>query len=308
MQKHGAVVRVGARVMQIVYHIGANCTDGDRLLRALLRNADALRGEGVCIPGPGKYRKVLREAILGLIDPPGGGVVAPGTREALLDQITDGQDTRRLVMSNSTFLCLPARVFEDGVFYGRAGAKVATLPLLFPGDGIELFLGLRNPATFIPAVWRQSELGWGEFMGGLDPRAVRWSEVVARIRAAVPEARLTVWCNEDTTLIWGTLLRRIAGVAADRSMAGDYDLLASVMAPEGMQRFLSYMETHPGQTDLQVRRVIGAFLDKFAIPEAIEEEVDAPGWDAAMVAAITRAYEADVDRIAAMPGVDFIAA
>jgi hypothetical protein len=212
-------------------------------------------------------------------------------------------------MSNSTFLCLPQRVFEEGQFYGRAGPKVAALQALFPGDGIEIFLGLRNPATFVPAVWRQSgEAEFAAYMGGLDARALRWSDVVGRIRAAAPQARLCVWCDEDTTLIWGTLLRMLAGVGADQAMAGEYELLAGLMAPEGMQRFIAYMDTHPGQTDVQVRRVIGAFLDKFAIPEAIEDEIDVPGWDARMVDEITRAYEADVARIAAMPGVEFVAA
>lgn len=293
--------------MQIVYHIGANCTDGDRLLRALLRNTGGLRRQGVCIPGPGRYRKVLREAVLGLVDDPVAGVIAPGTRDFLLDQIIDGQDVQRLVMSNTSFLCTPQRIFEDGAFYARAAPKIAALQSLFPDDEIELFFALRNPATFIPAAWRQSEMAWPDFTGGLDPHALRWSEVVAGIRAVVPSARLCVWCNEDTTLIWGTLLRQLAGVEADQPVLGEFDLLASVMAPEGMQRFLAYMETHPGQTDLQVRRVIGAFLDKFAIPEEIEEEVDAPGWDVRMVDEITRAYDDDIARIAQMSGVEFIA-
>lgn len=292
--------------MQIVYHIGANCTDADKLLRALLRNAEPLRARGTCIPGPGRYRKVLREAILGLVE--AGETVTPSqaSREALIDEIIDGQDAQRLVMSNSTFLCLPQRIFEGGQFYGLAGPKVQALGRLFPGDSLEIFIGLRNPATFIPAVWRQSEMEFAPFLAGLDPRLIRWSDVIARIRAANPSARLCVWCNEDTTLIWGTLLRRLAGVGADQAMAGEYDLLTDIMAPDGMQRFLAYMETHPGQTELQVRRVIGAFLDKYARPDAIEEEIDVPGWDARLVDAITRGYESDVDRIRAMPGVEFV--
>lgn len=294
--------------MQVVYHIGANCTDGDRLLRSLLRNVDALRPQGTCVPGPGRYRKVLREAILGLVEAGPGAAVAPQMRDVLVEEIADGQDLRRLVMSNSTFLCLPQRVFEGGRFFGMAAAKAGALVQLFPSDGIEIFMGLRNPATFVPAIWRQSGMDFDAFSKGIDPRAIRWSDVVANLRTAVPGARLVVWCNEDTTLIWGTLLRQLAGVAADAAMAGEYDLLAAVMAPEGMSRFMAYMTTHPGQNDLQVRRVIGAFLDKYALPDALEEEVDVPGWDTRLVDEITRAYEADVARIMAMEGVEFVAA
>jgi hypothetical protein len=290
--------------VQIVYHIGANCTDGERLLRSLMRNVDPLRKDGVLVPGPGRYRKLLRETILSL----GAAQPAPGTRDILLDAIMDEQDARRIILSNSTFLCQPSRVFENGRFYEVARSKLLALRALFPGDGIELFLALRNPATFVPAVWEQVRgMTFRSFLGEMDPRDIRWSDLVATIRATVPEMPLTVWCNEDTTLIWGDVLRRLAGVAPDRPMAGEFDLLATVMTPEGLQRFLSYMESHPGQGQAQERRVIAAFLDKFAIPEAIEEEVDLPGWDAALVDAMTREYEAEVARIAAMPDITFVA-
>ena len=293
--------------MQIVYLIGANCTDGERLLRSLMRNTDSLSELGIRVPGPSRYRKLLRETILSL----GNGVPSVETRDILLDAIIDDQDTTRLVLSNATFLCQPSRIFEDGVFYGTAMAKVQALRALFPHDNIELHLAVRNPATFVPAVWDQvteqiKSKDFGSFLDGLDPRMIRWSDMVTRIRAAAPDIPLTVWCNEDTVLIWGELLRTLAGVGADRAMIGEYDLLATIMTPDGMQRFLSYMQTHPGQTEAQARRVVGAFLDKYAIPEAIEDEVDLPGWDAALIEAMTRGYEADVARIAALDGVRFI--
>lgn len=282
--------------MDIALHIGANCTDGERLLRSLLRNVDALAGRGVAVPGPGRYRKVLREAVMAVM----GGQGAEGARDVLLDAILDGRDVGRVVLSSSTFLALPARLF-DGGFLGRAGARAAALRRLFPGDRVELFLGLRNPATFVPAVWGQamtSDLpGW---LGGVDPRAIRWSEVVAGLREAAPEMPLTVWLNEDTPLIWGELLARLAGAPPDGALEGRHDLLAAIMSPDGFERFSTYMANHSGQTPMQERRVIGAFLDKFALPEAIEEEVDLPGWDHALVDDLTRAYEEDCARIAAM--------
>jgi hypothetical protein len=290
--------------MQIIYHAGANCTDGERLLRSLMRSADQLSQAGVALPGPGRYRKIIREAIQALNQ----NGPAPGTREVLLDAILDNPDSVRLVMSNSTFLCQPARVFEGGVFYGMAAMKLSALTALFPGDAIEVHLGLRNPATFIPAVWAQVRgRSFDAFMGGLDPRAVRWSEVIARMRAAAPEIALTIWCNEDTPLIWDELLHRLSGLAPDVPMPGAHDLLATIMAPEGMARFLGYLGTHPPQSATQLRRVIGAFLDKYALPDAIEEEVDIPGWDAALVEEMTAAYEADVAQIAARPDVTFVA-
>jgi hypothetical protein len=304
----GRAVGYGSgRGMQIVYQIGANGTDCDRLLRSLLRDAGPLGAEGVAVPEPELYRKFMQGAVAGIAEASLGGDPAPAVREQLVAQVLGGQEVRRLVLGNPAFLAWNRWVFARGVLYPRAAAKVASLDQLFPDDEIELCLALRNPATFIPAIWRMSDLSWDELTRGLDPLAVRWSDVVARIAEAAPRARLRIWCNEDLTFVWGTLLRLLAGVEPGRPMAGEFDFLAGVIAHEGMQRFRAYLQSHPGQSEMQVRRVIGAFLDKYALSEAVEEEVDAPDWDAAVVTEITRAYDEDVARIAKMPGVDFIA-
>jgi hypothetical protein len=73
-----------------------------------------------------------------------------------------------------------------------------------------------------------------------------------------------------------------------------------------MTRLLSYLKTRPPQTEIQKRRIIAAFLDKYAIEEAIEDEVDLPGWTDAVLQQLTEMYEEDVYEIARMPGVNFI--
>jgi hypothetical protein len=57
----------------------------------------------------------------------------------------------------------------------------------------------------------------------------------------------------------------------------------------------------------QRRRVVSAFLDKFAIPDKIEIGIDLPGWTEDTIRMLTESYDADVARIRAMPGVTFIA-
>jgi hypothetical protein len=57
---------------------------------------------------------------------------------------------------------------------------------------------------------------------------------------------------------------------------------------------------------MQWRKIVSAFLDKFALPDRIATEVEMPGWTEATVAELTRLYEEDVYRITHMPGVDFI--
>ncbi len=289
--------------MQIAFHIGANCTDEDRLLRSLLRNVDVLAKDGVCVPGPSKYRRLIRETIQGL----DGAAPPPDARAIMLDAIVDDDRTERLVMSNSNFICIANRIFEKGAFYLLAEPKLRGLQQLFPGDEIELFLAVRNPATFIPETFKASKFDdLPTFMRGMHPKDVRWSNLVRRIRHVAPNSKLTIWCNEDTPLIWGRLMRAQTGVLPSVPLVGTFDLLRTIMAPEGMKRMQAYMTNTPPPTPQHELKIIMAFLNKYAIEDLLEEELDLPDFTQELVEELTDAYDEDVDEIAAMPGVTFI--
>ena len=290
--------------MQIVYHIGANATDNDRLLKSVLKNASTFADLGVKVPGPGKYRRLIRETIQTL----NGAPPANDTREILLDAILDDEQCNRLVMSHSQFMCVHRRVFESGVFYALAEEKLIGLANLFPQDEIEVFLGIRNPATFLPAIFGDSPLdSFDELMRGVNPMDVRWSDLVARIRNILPNVQLTVWCNEDTPLIWAQLIRELAGVDPLTRITGGFDLLSAIMSNDGMKRFVAYLKANPPQTEQQKRRIIAAFLERYALEDEVEDEVDIPGWTEDTVEALTAGYEEDLLRIERIPGVNFIA-
>ena len=87
---------------------------------------------------------------------------------------------------------------------------------------------------------------------------------------------------------------------------GAYDLLSDIISPQGMARFETYLTSHPAMTEVQRRRVISAFLDKFALEDEIVEELDLPGWTDALVGELTDIYEEDVLEISRMPGVQLI--
>ena len=293
----------GQGIMQIALHIGANCTDDDRILKSLLKNGSAFADNGIKVPGPGKYRRLLRETIQNL----NGAPPAEDTRSILLDAIVDDENVQRLVMSNANFICVPNRIFDGGILYEQAEAKLQALHQLFPDDEIELFLALRNPATFLPVAYAESKADTPEvYLQGLHPTQIRWSDLVRRIQGQFPMTQLTVWCNEDTPMIWAEVMRAMSGVDSDQKITGGFDLLASIMSDEGMNRFLNYLRTHPPKSELQKRRIIGAFLDKYAQEDKIEEDVDMPGMTDEMVEELSLIYENDVAFIAQLPGVDFI--
>lgn len=289
--------------MQVIYHIGAHCTDEDRLLKSLLKNCHTLQQHGIIVPGPGKYRKLIRQTLKTLDGvPPAAGAAA-----RLLKAITDSDHIERLLLSSEDFLTFASWVFVNHNLYGNAISRIPALADLFPSADVEFHLSLRNPASFIPAVFsRSKDISFEQFMRGVSPHDVQWSSLIHTIRASAPDAKLTVWCNEDTPLIWPRLMRKISGHSPASPFEGEADLLAEIMTADGLQRYGTYLESHPPQNTTQHSRIITAFLDKFAVEDALEDELDAPGWTQQLVDDLTLRYEEDLDHIGGIAGVNFI--
>jgi hypothetical protein len=289
--------------MKIILHAGVHATDEDRLMKCLLKNAGDLAGSNVAVPGPSRYRALLRDTLNAMVQ----GNLAPDAREVLLEAILDGDHPERLIFSNENFFSVPKSAVGDGLFYPGAEEKLARMCHLFAPDEIELFIGLRNPAGFLCGVHALSpDMPFDAFMNGSNPATMRWSELVLRIRDALPDLPITLWANEDTPLIWAELLREMLGLAPGEKIQGGFDLITELMSADGMRRFRAYLKAHPVMTEDQKRRVISAFLAKFALPEMLEEELDIPGWTADDVDRMVLQYERDIAQLADVPGVRMI--
>lgn len=293
----------GRTALDVVFHLGAHCTDEDRLLRGLLKGRETLLRGGVAVPAPGRYRNLLRQAMM----PLKGRPASPGLHEALVDTITDADDTRRLILSHDSFLCLPARVFGPGGPYTMAGAKAAAYANLFPGARITFLMALVNPATLIPALAaRLPDIDYETLMNGCDPRSASWIPVIAALREAVPAARLVVWCHEDAPVIWPEILRAAAGPAADLPLAAGADLASSLLTPAGAQRLADHMRLHPPADASAFREVLRDHLSSHAAPGALDIEIGLPGWNHKLIADLTANYDRDCDIIGAIDGVETI--
>ncbi|WP_147125225.1 hypothetical protein [Shimia ponticola] len=290
--------------MELVYHIGAHATDHGRLASCLQKNRDLVAAQGIAIPRPELYQTDLRNAVAIAFreDPP------PPSRDHLIETLLDGQTADRIVMSNTRFISIPARIFEDGVLYPVLERRLMALDRLFPDDELEFHFAICNPATFIPEILGMlDEATHARILKQLDPFSIKWSNMLSRMQQTLPHAHITVWCNEDTPLLWSQIIREMCGVDPTTRIAGGFDLLGELMTAEGVQRFQAYIKSHPPQTEVQKRRVIAAFLDKFAKEDVLEEELDVPGWTEDTVTALTDAYEEDVYTIERMHSVNFIA-
>jgi hypothetical protein len=289
--------------MQVIFHTGAHATEEDRLLKSLQRNTALFAEHRIAVPNPGKFRGLFKDCFTGLDS---GG--APGNAgEVLLDAILEEEDADRLVLSNPHLFGTQFSALEPGGFYLRAGSRMAALQQMFPMDELQMFIAIRNPATFMPAMLAKvSGQRQDDLITRIDPQALRWSEMIGRIRREAPEIPVTVWCYEDMPLIWGQILRELLGIQDGHNIWGGLDLLPAIMSREGMKRLRAYLNEHPQMNEVQKRRVIAAFLDKFVVEDALEEELDLPGWTAALVDRLTDLYDQDVDRLLQLPGVRLI--
>lgn len=284
--------------MRIVYHLGAHCTDDERLLRCFLKNRAALAAEGIVVPGPARYRTLLRDTAAQLRGQP----ARRDTQAALLDQIMDADRAERLIFSWDNFMGY-AQGAIGATLYPAAAQRMAAFARIFPDTPHEFHLALRNPATFLPAMRAKLSLRAPDAAAPVDPRSLRWSDLVRALRDAVPQVPLTVWCDEDTPLLWSDVLRAVSGHAPGTQLADTTDLLSAIMRPEGMARMTAYMAENPNLDAAQKRRVTSVFLDKFALPDVIEQDIEMPGWDEGMVAELSADYDRDISRIMQIPGV-----
>lgn len=291
------------RDITLAFHIGAPNTDNGQLTWSLRKDAQPLLERGVLIRRPGTYLT----AVTKLIHKQDREPVTDQEREALLASIIKDQDVSRLILSNSAFLGMPGWMLSGGRLFRNAGKNTASLRHAFPGNPCEFFLGLRDPATLIGPVFRsQSGRTWEQFAGRTDFLNLRWSDVVADILEHNPGCRLTVWCNEETPVIWPAILGDVTGLGGSFRFSGALDITRGIISEQGYERLEAYLASRPGLSQEQRERVHELFLSYFHSEEAVEEEIDLPGWSQPLVDAMGETYMADTELIRRMPGVTFL--
>jgi hypothetical protein len=297
--------------MEIVFHLGAHATDEERLIRCLLRNRKVLAEEGIAVPGTARYRKLLRQSAAEL----GESAPDPALGEALLDAILADEDflgePSRIIFSFESFLAFHPWAVQGRRIYPEAGIRAQRLRKLFPQAEVSFFMAIRDPATFLPALVAEIVAdGDAQPLQPHDPAALRWSDTLMDLTTHNPNCPLTVWSDEDTPLLWPEILRKVAGHGPDTELEGVFDWYGSFVSPEGLAMLTRWLKDRPPMTDLQRRKVLSAFLDKFALPEKIE--VDAgPGTTgiadaeagADIADSLSALYAEDLDLIANMAGV-----
>ncbi len=286
--------------MQVIIHAGAHGTEEDRLMKTLLRNKEGFLARGTSVPGPAKYRPLLKECMAASKD----HAPSEDAQDLLWDAILEEEHADRVVLSNPHFFGSQRDALDGQRLYPEAEDRMRALKALFPDDDLELYMAIRSPTGFLPKLLEKAGPGRRQdVLSTTNPAELRWSAMIARIRAAVPDVPITLWCYEDLPMIWAQILRELGNLEADSKVKGGMDLLGTIMTREGMRRMRAYLHDRPEITEMYKRRIFAAFLDKYAIEEALEEELDIEEWTPELIARIEEAYDADVDQLSRIPDV-----
>jgi hypothetical protein len=289
--------------MQVALHFGAPYTDENRLQLCLGKNRDRLAEVGTVIPRPSSYRKNLRPVLHRFREGTGDDAL----REEFISGVVGDEIPERVVFSTDAFLGVPRISVREDQFYPGYPNRMDSFLQLFDGAEVELFFALCNPATYLQSL---SKAYPGENPAALieysDPMQLRWSDFIARLRELYPQLPMTVWCNEDSPLIWQDIIRALAGVDPDFELTGTFDFLEELMVPEGFKRFNDYLSARPSLTPEQQKRVVTAFLEKFAKDDLLEEDIDFPGLTEMHVDTLTELYDEDIYALEQIPNINLL--
>lgn len=289
--------------MQMAFHLGVHGTDGDRLLKTLLRNRDWLLQHGTDVVTPNRHRGLFDEALMALK----GGRATPEMQQIMLDAVLDCEAPSRAIFSSPTFMGAPGRAVGQAGLYPQMGARAAALANLFPDHETEFFVAIRNPAALITDVLPMfSGGGYFVLMQGREPLDLRWRQPIQNLLRAVPGRRVVIWCHEDVPLIWPEVARLIGNVPPDAPLQGGAVYLQEILGDAGMERLRAEVAAQDQLTIARRRAVTAEVIAQHALPAALDQVIDLPGWTQEVVDQVTERYRADVAEIAVLPGVEFI--
>lgn len=290
--------------MQMVFHLGVHCTDGDRLLKTLLNNRDTLLHHQIEVVPPSRHRGLFEEALMAL----NGGAATVEMEQIMLDAVLVSDAPQRVVFSTPTFMGAPGRVCgRNQGLYPQIGTRAAALANLFPSADSEFFLAIRNPATLLTEVLKVFTGGdYDVLLQGNSPLRLRWREAIQRLIRAMPGRRIVIWCHEDVPLIWPEILRLAGALPPGAPLTGGFSYIQELVSPEGFTELQAILAEQDQLSVMRRRELEAQALKNYARPGALEQDIDLPGWTQELVDQVTDLYHADIAEIAVLPGVEFV--
>lgn len=285
-------------------HIGVHFAGAAYLPESLNANEGLLKKTGMHAPSP----RQARAAILGMIDQLDGLPPILPEEEAVLSRLRGDTGARNLFMFDDRWAAPLRSAFNGDILYSEIDERVLPVAELFASSKLQISLSLLNPGVFLnnSLSSEPAEKHVRDFIKRIDPETLRWRDTVAKLRKALPDVPLLLWCEEDAPLIWPDVLRHLFNLPDDCPVLARLAPLRPLIEKEGFIRLETYLRKHPPETRAQYEQVIMLFLDKYGKHEALIPHCDVPSCNAETLEIMSANYEEDVAYLAQQDGITFL--
>ena len=200
------------KYIKIIIHAGAHKTASTHLQNRLLENEKRVVKSGCSYLGPKKIRDQFGTLWRAL-----GRSDTPDEQERKRAALAAGQP--RLVISEENII----GGFKDlmngpnrAILYPKAVERLARLARLLAPNPLHIAMAVREPCSYYASVYNQLLLSgrfqtWERFSKGLDPMAVKWSDILRPIAEIPGVAAVSIWRYEDYYRLLPQILNTLLG-------------------------------------------------------------------------------------------------
>ena len=200
------------KYIKIIIHAGAHKTASTHLQNRVLENENLVVKSGCSYLGPEKIRDQFGTLWRAL-----GRSDTPDEQKRKLAALAAGQP--RLVISEENII----GGFKDlmngpnrAILYPKAVERLARLAQLVAPNLPHIAMAVREPSSYYVSVYNQLLLSgrfqtWERFSKGLDPTAVKWSDILRPIAEIPGVAAVSIWRYEDYHRLLPQILNTLLG-------------------------------------------------------------------------------------------------
>lgn len=200
------------KYIKIIVHAGAHKTASTHLQNRVLENENLVVKSGCSYLGPEKIRDQFGTLWRAL-----GRSDTPDEQKRKLAALAAGQP--RLVISEENII----GGFKDlmngpnrAILYPKAVERLARLAQLVAPNPLHIAMAVREPSSYYVSVYNQLLLSgrfqtWERFSKGLDPTAVKWSDILRPIAEIPGVAAVSIWRYEDYHRLLPQILNTLLG-------------------------------------------------------------------------------------------------
>ena len=198
--------------IEIILHAGAHKTASTHLQNRLLENENLFAKAGCSYLGPERIRDEFGTLWKAL-----GRSHTPLQQKSKLADLAAGQP--RLLISEENII----GGFKDlmngpnrAMIYPKALERLTRLALLVAPNPLHIAMAVREPCSYYVSVYNQLLLSgrfqtWERFSKGLDPTAVKWSDILRPMAEIPGVVEVSIWRYEDYHRVFPQVLNTLLG-------------------------------------------------------------------------------------------------